>query len=232
MTHSVAFSEGRDASRARTHARPKDMLDLSPAAYQTLVAFILAAYLLLWLTHFQYVYGWLMDDRVVYFKAALASDHLLSPFLPPDGRNALHTYFYLVSLLPMKLNLRLPSYTLPMFLDMTGHFRFFLGYAVLLHGGLLLVWAWFASKLTGDRLAALLSLLLLATSPTLIFWSPQPDSRILGLPFAFVGVWLLCWAPLRGRDPPWRLIARHTSAGTLFAVAGSIHYTCLYLVLP
>src|SRR5581483_10892935 len=227
---------GRAASWVPGTVSPGDLsarrLELSAQAYRLLVIVILAAYLVLWLAHSRYVYGWLMDDRVVYFKAALARDNPISPFMPSDGRNALHTYFYLISLLPMKLDIRLPSYALPVFLQNTGHFRFFLLYAVLLHGVLLLAWAWFATHLTRNRVAAVLSLLWFATSPTLTFWSPQPDSRVLGMPFALVGMWLLLQAPPFGNQPTWRVIARFAAAGTLFAVAASIHYTSLYLVLP
>ena len=178
-------------------------VDLSRNAYLLLVAATIATYLLLWLTHFQYVYGWLNDDRTLYVKGLATLKDWSGAF---SFYNALQPYFFLISYLPLKLGVSLPSQPLPFLGEQTGQFRFLLLYTMLLHAVLLGVWAWFAPALTPSRLVAWLSLLLFATSPSLIFWSPQADSRVLGLPFLLAGLWLLVQ---RGHSQP---AARWTTA--------------------
>ena len=150
---------------------------------------VVLAYLAIWLTHFSTVYGWVNDDYYLYVKGMLTIQNWQQAFL--YQYNALQTYFFLISYLPLKTGLSLPSYPLPLLGAETGQFRFLLLYTVFLHAGLVALWAWFATKLTGDRLVALLSLLLFVTSPSLTLWTPQPESRLLGLPFALLGIWLL-----------------------------------------
>jgi hypothetical protein len=188
---------------------------------------VVAVYLAAWLSRFQYVYGWLQDDVPTFTKGLLTVSDWRGAF---SNYNALQPYFYLISYLPLRSGLSLPSFPLPMFGDKTGQFRFFLLWALLLHAVLLLIWAWAAARFTSSRLAAWLSVVLLATSPTYVLWSPQPESRLLGLPFALPGLWLL----LRPNPPARRLAAFGLAflAGSLFGVAQSIHYTSLYLVAP
>src|SRR5579883_351959 len=205
-------------------------LEISRGVYVAASAGLILGYLTLWLTHFADVYGWVNDDYYLYTKGLLTIQNWQQAFL--YQYNALQPYFFLISYLPLKTGLSLPSYPLPLLGDQTGQFRFLLLVTVFLHAALLAVWAWFAAKVTGSRLAALLSTLLFVTSPTLTLWTPQPESRLLGLPFALVGIWLL----LRTGDLPgpadWRRAARFCLAGTLFGLAGGIHYTALYLVAP
>ena len=85
--------------------------------------------------------------------------------------------------------------------------------------------------MTTNRLAALLSLLLFATSPTVMLWSPQPESRLFGLPFVLIGLWLIVRAnPASGSREahPWPYFL----AGSLFGLGQAIHYTSLYLLVP
>jgi hypothetical protein len=199
----------------------------SATIYAVACVVVVAVYLAVWLTHFQYVYGWLMDDRTVFIKGLDTVHDWKNAFA---YYNALQPYFYVISYLPLWSGLSLPSYPLPMFGDTTGQFRFLLLWALLLHALLLLIWAWTATRFTRSRLAAWLSVVLLATSPTYILWSPQPESRLLGMPFALPGLWLL----LRPNPPARRLAAFGIAflAGSLFGVAQSIHYTSLYLIVP
>lgn len=192
---------------------------------------LIGIYLLIWLVNFRYVYGWLMDDRLVYIKACQTVDDILAPFRA-DLRNALHTYFYLISYIPAALPFSLPSYPLPEFAEQTGHFRFFLLYTVFLHVALLVVWAWFLRKLTSDRIVALLAILFLLTSPSFVLWTPQPDSRFLGLLAGIPALYLL-WKcnECPSLNPKRRRLLLFLS-GTLVGAALSIHYTALYLLGP
>ena len=199
-----------------------------PSRYAVAATALVGLYLLAWLGHFPYVYGWIMDDRTDFLKGLDTIHDWRAAFAYYD---ALQPYFYLISYVPLASGLSLPSYPLPTFGEHTGQFRFFLLTALLLHTGLLLIWAWFATRVVRSRLVAWLSLLLLATSPTYTLWSPQPESRLLGMPFALPGLWLLLRSDgLRGSKRAivgWPLLA-----GSLFGVAQSIHYTSLYLIVP
>jgi hypothetical protein len=201
--------------------------DLSACAYRLLAVAVIAAYLVVWAASFRHVYGLIMDDYMVYQKAVevVGDWHRAFAYF-----NLLHPYFFVVSYLPLKMGFSLPSYTLPVVGEQTGQFRFLLLYCVVLHAALLAVWAWFASRIA-RRLVAFLSLLLFATSPTLAFWGPKPDSRLLGVPFALVGLWLL-WRAARGGSASPRLLSLFFAAGSLFALAQGIHYTVLYLIVP
>ena len=187
------------------------------------------AYLLIWLSSFQNVYGWVMDDRVLFIKGMDTVRDWKGAF---SYYNALQPYFYLVSYLPLKLGISLPSHPLPTFGEQTGQFRFLLLWTTVLHGLILLVWAWFAAALVRNRAVALVSLLLLAASPTFVLWTPQPESRILGLPFALIAFWLLMRdetvPTARGASGLLRLFA----AGSLLWLAQNVHYTSFYLVGP
>jgi hypothetical protein len=104
---------------------------------------------------------------------------------------------------------------------------------VFFHAVLLLIWGWFATALTGDRLVALLSLVLLASSPTLMLWTPQPESRLVGLPAALAGIWLLLRLDPARAGSRWTTLGLLFVAGSLFGLAQAIRYnTSLYLILP
>jgi len=211
---------------ARSNAAPS----LSRPAYLLLTAALLAAYGVAWLAHFQYVYGINMDDYTVYLKAAKTAQDWHAAFT--FFYNALQPYYLLISYLPLKSGAALPSYEVPLLGAQTGPFRFLLLYTLVLHALLLATWAWFASRLTDNRLVAWLSLLLFASSPTLILWSPKPDSRLLGLPFALVGAWLLFRPSANSSARPRTRAVALFLAGSLMTLAQAIHYTALYLVVP
>jgi hypothetical protein len=204
-------------------------LDLSDDAYWLLAIVIVAAYLVLWVTHFEYVYGWITDDRSVFAKGMDTVREWKAAF---SYFNALQPYFFLISYLPLHSGLSLPSVTLPWSGPVTGQFRFLLLCAVYFHAVLLLLWAWLAAQIARNKLAALLSLLLFATSPTLMLWSPEPESRLFGLPFCLLGLWLLLGLRLDGRQGAWRVAVMAWLAGSLFGLAQAIHYTALYLIAP
>ena len=199
------------------------------AVYWLAVVALVAVYLALWLHDFQYVYGWLQDDIYVFDKALDTIHDWRAAFT--TGYDAHQPYFYLISYLPLILGLTLPSYPVPPLEGFISQFRFLLLWALLFHAVLLLVWAWFATRLVRSRLVAWLSLLLLATSPTYTLWSPQPESRLVGMPFLLPGLWLLLRSDgLRGSTRAivgWPLLA-----GSLFGLAQSLHYTSLYLIAP
>ena len=201
--------------------------DISRRAYWLVSLAIAATYLLIWLSSFQNVYGWLMDDRMVYEKACKTVTDIFAPFRA-DDRNALHFYFYLISLLPAAIPVALPSFPLPVFEDQTGHFRLLLLYSVFLHAVLLLLWTAFAARISPSRAAALGSLVLFAASPSLFLWSPQPDSRYFGLLAGLPGAWLM----LTGEPGSCRSRRRQFAAGLLSSIALSIHYTSAYLLGP
>ncbi|HLH21334.1 MAG TPA: hypothetical protein VK066_02350 [Chloroflexota bacterium] len=211
-------------------ARPPLGLQLSRRGYWLLAATILVAYLVLWLSHFEYVYGWIMDDQLVYSKTMATIADWTKAFR--YEHNILQPYFFLISYLPLKSGISLPSYVMPLFGEHTGQFRFFLLYTVCLHALLLGVWAWVATALVRNRVVALLSLLLFASSPSVVLWSPQPESRLLGLPFALAGLWLLLRVDDGRSRSAQALGGTFFVAGSLFWVAQSIHYTALYLVAP
>lgn len=201
----------------------------SARLYWLVVASVCFAYLSLWFLNFRNVYGWVMDDRILFIKGTDTVRDWKGAF---SYYNALQPYFYLVSYLPLKLGISLPSHPLPTFGEQTGAFRFLLLWTTILHGLILLVWAWFAAALIRHRTVALVSLLLLAASPTFVLWTPQPESRVLGLPFALVAFWLLMRDEADVASRPWSGTARLLAAGSLLWLAQNVHYTAFYLVGP
>jgi hypothetical protein len=192
-------------------ARPS--LDLSPRGYWLLTAAVVIAYLFVWLSHFQYVYGINMDDYTVYLKGSKVAQDWKEAF--HFFYNILQPYYFLISYLPLKSGLALPSYEVPLIGARTGQFRFLMLYTLLMHTMVLLIWAWFAERITESRLVAALSVLLFATSPTFVLWSSKLDSRLLGLPLVLVGCWLLL------RAEPAKAGRRGACVGPLF-LAGSL----------
>ena len=222
----------RESAEPRSRKRPSRTLpdlELSRGAFWLLSIAIVSVYLLLWAINFRYIYGWFLEDRALYGKALDIVHDWRRLF--HDYYNAYHMHFLFSWYLPLKTSISLPSYPVPGLQDQTGQFRFVLLYTVLLHGLLLVVWAAFAASITSSRMVALLSLLLFATSPTFVLWSPEPDSRLLGLPFVLVGLWIL-FHPHTFSMPGRRQAGLCFLAGSLFGFAQSIHYTSLYLVLP
>src|SRR4051794_3726777 len=97
-------------------------LDLSQRAYWLFAAAIVVGYLLLWLTHFQYVYGAIVDDYFIWYTKGLKT--------LADWRNAFgayttqmnfaQMYAFIISYLPLKSGISLPSYPLPLMGEQTG----------------------------------------------------------------------------------------------------------------
>ena len=107
-------------------------LDLSPRVYWMLATAIIGAYVLLWWMNFHHVYGWCNDERVVYAKGMLTVRDWKQAFR--NFLNALQPYFFVISYLPLKLDISLHSYPLSGLDAETGHYRWFLLYAVLSTG--------------------------------------------------------------------------------------------------
>jgi hypothetical protein len=209
---------------------PSTDADLNPRTFRWAVVAILAVFLAVWLGHFPWIYGWNRDDYLCYGKGRDTLENPQAAFTV--FRNLHQPYFFLYSYLPLKSGLGMPSYELPTYGADTGNFRFFLLYTIFFHAGIVLLWAWFALKTCGNRLAALLSTVLLATSLELVVWTPEPETRFAGFPLALLGLRLLMIEPDAGRFGGWRHARRLFGAGSLFGLAQSLHYTALYLIVP
>src|SRR5581483_10132572 len=205
------------------------LLNISRRAYWLAVGTIVLAYLALWGLHFSHIYGWIMDDRIAFIKGKASVNDWRWAF---SYYNLNHLYNFVFSYLPLRLGLALLSYELPMFGRETGYFRFFLLYTTLFHATLVLLWAWFATRLASNRLVAALSVLLLATSPMLALWSPLPDTRLVGLPFIIMGIWILLHAPYPDRLSTWSAASLYFVAGSFFGLSQSMHHTSFYLTAP
>jgi len=213
----------------RRQGAPSVAFDLSLRQYWMLSVLLIGIYVLLWIVNFKHVYGWNNDDWVFYGKALSVVMDWKNAFR--GGWNIHQVYFFILSYLPLKIGISLPSYALPGFEAQTGQYRWYLLTAVFLHTLVLVVWAWFAENITTSRLVAFLSLLLFATSPTLIFWTPQMVSRLFGLPFTLPGIWLLCSLDSDSGSARQK-VGLCFIIGSLFWLAQGIHYTSLYLILP
>ncbi|HJZ99476.1 MAG TPA: glycosyltransferase family 39 protein [Candidatus Solibacter sp.] len=191
--------------------------------YWICTAVVIGCYALVWIVNFKYVYGWLEDDWCTYLKGLATLEDPKDAFLV--RANLLQPYFFLFSYLPLALGLRLPSIPIPVFGNDTGLFRGLLLFTMCYHLVIALSWAWWAEKLSGRRSAAFLSTVFLLLSPEYVLWTPQPDTRIVGLPLVLMGMWLL----LRG---PEAKPLHGFFAGVLFSVANNLHYTSMYLTVP
>ncbi len=214
----------------------RSMGRLSPRLYWGLSLLLVAGYLAVWLANFRYVYGCQIDDWVCYVKGLHAVEDPKAAFAARC--NALQPYFFLYSYLPIWSGLGVPSYELPIYGARTANFRFLLLYTVFFHGLIALSWAWFAKRVAASDTVALLSTLLLLSSEEFVLWTPLPETRLIGLPLALLGLWLMIRpdqlpagaGEVRGGVPP--RAARLFLAGSLFGLAQSLHYTALYLIGP
>lgn len=211
---------------------PADLgVGLGSRAYQVLSLLAVAAYLGVWLWHFPWVYGWHADDWACYVKGLDTIADAKSAFLV--RANVLQPYFFLFSYLPLSSGIALPSHEIPIYGELTGNFRFFLMWTTLYHGVVAVAWAWFAAKLCANRLVALLSLVLLLTSQEFVLWTPQPDTRFVGLPMALAGVWLAARFLANPEGiPTSRCAGALFLAGTLLWVSQSLHYTSIHFIVP
>lgn len=102
------------AQPRRTESRTSEssvllLQDMTARSYWTAVAVACIGYLAIWLCNFGHVYGWVMDDRVIFIKGMDTVRDWKGAF---SYYNALQPYFYIVSYLPLKLGISLPSYPL------------------------------------------------------------------------------------------------------------------------
>lgn len=190
---------------------------------------VIVIFLLIWFINFGPTYGWLMDDRGVYIKGVDVVNNIMAIF---SYWNVLHAYFLVDSYLPIVSKICVPSYQLPIFGPSTCNFRFAIAFTIVLHAIVLLALAvlFRAAGLTTKQ--RILALILTAVSPALTFWTPQLDSRILGIPFIVAGILLMqAWANDREGGGLWKFLTG-VAAGILFWTSQSIHYTSLYLLIP
>jgi hypothetical protein len=170
-----------------------------------------------------------MDDRMIFVKGTDTVANWRAAF---GYYNALQPYFFLISYLPINLKLSLPSLPVPGLDSHTAQFRFLLAYIAFLHLLVALSWAWFLERISSSHLVNFVGFLLFATSPTLVLWTPQPESRIIGLPLVLAGTLpLLRLDALLARRGMRTLIALALS-GSFFGLAQALHYTSLYLIAP
>jgi hypothetical protein len=224
----IAASQRTEPSAGASRARPW-RLTVGPRAYWLLALSIVGAYTVIWLWRFPLLYGVVMDDVPQFLRAVRVADDWRAAF---GVFNSQHVYYLLLTYLPLKLGASVPSYDIPILDGHTGAFRFLSLAAIGVHAALLLMWAWFALRLTPSRLAALLSLLLFATSPTLNYWTPKLDSRLLGLPLSLGGLALLLDLLQRPTLGAWPQRARLLVAGSLFGISFSIFHTSAQLIVP
>jgi hypothetical protein len=196
--------------------------------YGGAIAALIVAYLALWFSNARYVYGWFADDRLHFLKGVATANDWRGAF---RLYNALHFYFLLIAAPLSKIAGELASSPLPELQGRTGQYRWFLLGFIVLHALLLAIWSVFLLRLTNQKTVAFLAVLLWASSPTFILWSPQADSRITGLLLAIPALFLMFsvdFTRLRGWRGPLILLA----SGTLFSFSQSTHYTSLYLIAP
>jgi hypothetical protein len=220
------------------HPSESSLPDLSPRTYRIAIFVVIVVFLGIWLGNFRWIYGWQLDDYHFY---VLGRDTIKDPkaaFAPAE--NLFCLYFYLYAYLPIKSGIHVPSYDLPALGADTGNFRFFLLYTIFFHAAIVLLWSWFAVRTCGNRLAALISVLLLVTSLEFVIWTPEPETRFAGFPFALIAIWLLLARPAGSREqgarralaPRSLLPVRYFLAGSLIGMSQMTNYTALYLAVP
>ena len=104
---------------------------------------------------------------------------------------------------------------------------------VIIHGFLILIWVLILDRIRLNRLIAISALVLFISGPTLTFWAPLPDSRMLGL-LAFLPGWLILTTvkPQTWLAPCVKECTPIFWAGVLFSVSQSLQYTTLYIIIP
>jgi len=193
-------------------------------------AVVITGYFALWLMNFRYVYGWYMDDLYYFDRGTGIVDNPINLF---KIWNYTHLNHLIFGTLPVLFDYNIPSLPLPNLESRTGLFWGFLLFSILLHGALIAIWVVTLDRIGLNRFIALSALLLFVTGPTLMFWAPMPDSRMLGLLVFFPG-WLIVFT----RDPyhllyiPRRWVRSVFFAGVLFSIAQSLQYTTLYIIFP
>lgn len=202
-------------------------VNLSSRVYWLAVWTVAVLYFGSWLVNLRYVYGWGNDDYNSFFLGTFIMADPLSIF---RRFNSVHAHYALMSL-PMRLGVGLESFPMPPLAYLAGVYRFTVLCMIALHAGMLVMWALFAATLVSNRLAALLSVALLALSPTFVFWTPQLDSRWQALPPLLLSLWLLLRSATLTPRSRWRPLLTFL-AGSVGGLGLSIHYTGLYLLGP
>lgn len=209
---------------------PKLALNISRRAFVMACSMVIFGYFALWLLNFKDIYGWIMDDGYYFYRGTKIVEN---PWKLFDTWNYVHLNHLIFGTLPILLNYDIPSLTLPEFEARTGIFRGFLLLTILLHGALIALWMIILDRLRLNRLIALAAFLLFVTGPTLTFWAPLPDSRMLGL-LAFLPGWLILFrldtAHRLAIPRPWGRTAFWV--GVLFSLSQSLQYTTIYIIMP
>lgn len=199
--------------------------DISSQTYWRAAGLLVLAYLALWAANIHNVYGFLGDDRTYYFRGAPVTQEAFTYY------NAYHAYWLLVSYLPLRAGLRLPSHPLPGIPD-TGQFRFLLVYSIVMTAGILAIWARGALAFVERRVTALVALALLVVSPSFVLWTPEPESRLCGFPFMVAAILIFFRLNELTDSRAPRVAAMSFLAGTVIWFGQSVNYTLLYLVAP
>lgn len=202
--------------------------NISLPTYVVCAAIIIIATVTYWVLPFDNYYGWQADDWMTYRKGLRTVFDWREAFLLRV--NALQPYFFFYTYLPIALHLQLPSLPFPIYGPDTGNFRFIALMTVFYHGFFLAVWAWFAPRISPNRLISLFSLAAIAASPALALWMPQNETRYIGLPFVLIAIGIVI-NEMKKPETIWSLW-RFYIAGFLVYFAFSLHYTAIYLALP
>jgi len=178
-----------------------------------------------------YYYGAFRDDYWIVFRTGL--DTVYDWRAAFSGAHVNVLYFYLLSYLPLKLQLAIPGLTLPDYPPQdVALYRGLMAYNVVLHALILLLYACLVRVVTRRQTIALLATALLAVNPLFVFWSTELDSRLVGLLFALPGIAMLLGLDWRQAPLTRGLLLRMSLAGGLLTIGCLTHYTALYLVCP
>lgn len=199
-----------------------NVLLLNKKSYYLLALTLLSIWLLFWLSHFPYLYGWQADDWAGYRKAQATVSDWTAAFTV--RANLMQPFFFLYSYLPILFNWTVPSFENPIYGQFTGNFRFLIFQNIVFHGSMFMLWIWFVTKLCQSYWICLGSLVFFLTLPNINLWVSGLETRLVGLPFVLLAIYLI-WEK---RDS-WRCLF---AAGFLLWLAQSLHYTALYLIVP
>ena len=221
--------QSQPRSRDTLSSRP---LELSARGYWLLALCVLGGYLVLWLTHFQYVYGWLADDFSWSWATGQAMLAGLAQFVSGRGIQQLAALFPAGAVLAAEAGNQ--SAILPA-ADAGRPDR-----SVPLPAAVCRRYARGRRWLPGRSWPRPLLPAGWSRWCRWSYWRRRRPSRC-GAPSQsrgcsvcrspVWGVWLLVRLAARSPSQP-RRGAGYLMAGTLCGVAASIHYTSLYLLLP
>jgi hypothetical protein len=190
----------------------------------------IALWLIAWLVAVPNLYGWLVDDEDTFYRFQtylLGGTHLFDI-------QWFHAYMWLLMAPPAAFRWTIPSHVAARAFAATPQLRALIVYTIVLHAVVLALVAAFLGRLVRRRSVAFAAFLIIATSPTLTFFTPLLDSRYLSLLAALPALLLLLRGAARERAPATArsLFLDGFLPGLLIALAEDIHYECLYLVVP